>query len=84
MVDQGVDVDRGIHPPEDASLEFCLELLAVEMPPPISSMITRRVVPIRDFHQADVCDLAAYREHALVPLEVSIPMEEYQSAPLRI
>ena len=75
--------EAGMQPPEGPPVCAALNFLPFGMPPPISSTISRRVVPI-GISTRPVLLILPTRQKTLVPLLRSVPMPANQSAPLRM
>ena len=73
----------GMHPPEGPPVWAALNFFPWGMPPPISSTIVRRVVPMGTSTRP-VFWIRPPRANTLVPLLFSLPMEENHSAPRRM
>ena len=71
----------GMQPPEGPPVWAALNFLPPGMPPPISSTISRRVVPMGTSTRPVLLILPP-RANTLVPLLFSVPMEANQSAPV--
>ena len=70
----------GMQPPEGPPVWAALNFLPPVMPPPISSTISRRVVPMGTSTRP-VCLILPPRANTLVPGLFSVPMLRNQSAP---
>ena len=68
-------------PPEGPPVCTPLNFLPSLMPPPISKMISRRVVPMGTSTKPELFTLPV-RANTFVPLESAVPMLENHSAPL--
>ena len=73
----------GIQPPEGPPVCAALNFLPLGMPPPISSMISRSVVPIGISTRPTFVILPP-SANTFVPFDVSVPMELYHEAPCLI
>ena len=73
----------GIHPPEGPPVWAALNFLPSGTPPPISSTISRRVVPIGTSTRP-VCRILPPKAKTFVPFDFSVPTELNQSAPFKI
>ena len=73
----------GMQPPEGPPVWAALNFLPLGMPPPISSTISRRVVPMGTSTKPVLLILPP-RAKTLVPLLFSVPMAENHSGPLRM
>ena len=71
------------QPPEGPPICTALNFLPSLMPPPISKMTSRRVVPMGT-SMRPVFTTLPVRAKALVPGLFSVPMERYHFAPLRM
>ena len=71
------------QPPEGPPVCTALNFLPPLMPPPISYIISRNVIPIGTSMRPTLLILPA-SANTLVPFDFSVPMDENQSAPLRI
>ena len=70
-------------PPEGPPVCAALKALPPRMPPPISKMISRRVVPIGTSIRPELLILPV-RAKTLVPFEVAVPILLNQSPPFRM
>ena len=73
----------GIQPPEGPPVCAALNFLPPGIPPPISSTISRRVVPIGTSTSPVLCILPP-RANTLVPFDFSVPMALNHSGPFKI
>ena len=73
----------GMQPPEGPPVWAALNFLPPGMPPPISSMISRRVVPMGTSTRPVLLILPP-RANTLVPLDFSVPMEANHSGPFKM
>ena len=73
----------GMQPPEGPPVWAALNFLPPGMPPPISSTISRSVVPMGTSTRPTLVILPP-SANTLVPGEVSVPMEENHLAPFRM
>ena len=72
----------GMHPPEGPPVCTALNLRPSGMPPPISKMISRSVMPMGTSISPVFCTRPASAK-TFVPLLFSVPMRANQSPPLR-
>ena len=72
-----------MQPPEGPPVCAALNFFPLGMPPPISSTISRNVVPI-GISTRPVFLILPPRANTFVPLERSVPMEANQSAPFKM
>ena len=72
-----------MHPPEGPPVWAALNFRPSGMPPPISKMISRRVMPIGT-STSPVRAILPARAKTFVPLLFSVPIEAYQAPPLRM
>ena len=77
----GVSIsEAGIHPPEGPPVCAALNFLPFGIPPPISSIISRRVVPIGISTRPVLC-IFPPSANTFVPRLFSVPIELNHSAP---
>ena len=69
-----------MHPPEGPPVSTPLQARSPGIPPPISNMISRRVMPIGTSMSPALLTAPA-RDRVLVPLLLPMPIELYQSPP---
>jgi len=67
-------------PPEGPPVWTPLNFLPFLMPPPISKMISRRVVPMGTSTRPEFCTFPV-RAKTFVPLDSSVPIEANQAPP---
>src|SRR5665648_550025 len=73
----------GIHPPEGPPVWAALNVLCCLIPPPISKIIFRSVVPMGTSTSPTLLTLPA-KANTFVPLLFSVPTAENHSAPFKI
>src|SRR4030042_3976707 len=71
----------GIHPPDGPPVCTALNFLPLGMPPPMSKTISRRLMPMGTSTRP-VLRISPTRGKTLVPLQLSVPTEANQAAPL--
>ena len=80
----GVSIsEAGMQPPEGPPVWAALNFLPFGIPPPISSTISRRVVPIGTSTRPVLWILPPSAK-TLVPLLFSVPIEANHSGPFRM
>ena len=72
-----------MQPPEGPPVCAALNFLPFGMPPPISSMTSRSVVPI-GISTRPVLVILPPSAKTFVPFDFSVPMDANQSAPFRM